>query len=49
MILDVRNVGEADAMPEPKRLPVSIALWLVLMLSLALWACIYGLVRLVGG
>ncbi len=36
--VQVRNVGEADAMPEPARLPLGLALRLVLLLSLALWA-----------
>ncbi len=45
----VRNIGEADAMPEPARLPPSIAIGLALLLSLALWAGIYGFVRLVVG
>ena len=38
----VRHASEADAMPEPARLPLGLALWLVLLLGLALWAAIIG-------
>ncbi len=41
----VRHASEADAMPEsPKRLTPGMALWFVLLLSLALWAAIWALV-----
>ncbi len=43
----VRNVGEADAMPEPARLPPSIAIVLALLLSLALWTPIIAALVLV--
>ncbi len=43
----VRHSSEADAMPEPARLPPSIALWIVLLLSLALWtALMWGVIAL---
>ncbi len=40
----VRHASEADAMPEPKRLPMGLALQIALLLSLALWAAIWALV-----
>ncbi len=42
----VRHSSEADAMPEPARLPPSIALWIVMLLSLALWTAIIGTIVL---
>ena len=43
----VRHVSEADAAPEP--LPISIAIWIILLLSLALWAAmIWGAIALCG-
>jgi hypothetical protein len=43
----VRHVSEVDAAPEP--LPPGIGLWIIVLLSLALWALlIWGAIALCG-